>query len=541
MKKIFNGKIWTGREFCETVLIEDGRIAFAGSEEDAKAIETADESVEAIDLEGKTVLPGFCDCHAHGGMKSVSEECHLAIGDEVESAEDCIEDIRKYVNEHPDLDFYKGTGWPSPFFENGSPDRKVLDEITGDVPAAISSKECHTIWANTKAIELAGITADTPDPPGGHIARDEEGNLSGAFMDEAQGLINAIVPDFTVEEYKESIMTYQQDMLIYGYTLLTEMLIKKDSNLHKAYEELADEGKLLIKTELAFHVEPASYEEDVAALGKADMTVRNRLVTGRYAKIFVDGVLEGRTAWLKEAYADEEGFFGAHLWTDEQLFGACQALDKAGYDVHFHVIGDRAFQQVVDVMEKVAEANGVKERRPVIAHAQLADKEDIKRFAALGGVFASNPYWFFTDQVYTYSNEIPLLGEERQKTQYPMKSFADEGIVIASGSDYPITPWPSSLFAMKTGMQRVYAEMPGDDTETLFRPEERVSFDVMLNSVTEGGAYSLGLEEITGTLEEGKMADLVVLTGDLFETDPDEYAGIEVDMLISEGDIIYRQ
>lgn len=540
MKKLINGKIWNGNSFCDTVLIEGKKIAFAGSEEDAKAITAAAADIEEINIGGRTVIPGFVDCHTHGGMQSMSGSSCIAIG-EVNSAEECVEVIRKYVEEHPGKDFYKGTGWPSPFFKNGSPDRKILDEITGNIPAAISSKECHTIWANTRAIELAGVTADTPDPAGGHIARDENGNPSGAFMDEAQDLINAVIPDYTIEEYKESVMNYQWEMLPHGYTLLGEMLVKKGSNLHKAYEELADEKKLMIKTVLAFQVEPTSYAEDIKELGKAELKVRNKLITGRYVKLFIDGVLEGRTAWLKEEYCDEEGFFGEHLWTDEQLLKACLALDKAGYDIHCHVIGDRAFQQVVDCLEKVYEANGQRERRPVVTHVQLADRKDIKRFAVLGGVFAANPYWFFTDEVYTYNNEIPLLGEKRQKTQYPMKSFTDEGIPVACGSDYPITTCPSSFAAIKTGMQRVCVEMPGDDTETLFRPEERVPFDIMLKCVTGGGALALGVEEITGSLEKGRSADMIVLSRDIFETDPDKYMNIEIDMLISEGDVIYKR
>ena len=188
-----------------------------------------------------------------------------------------------------------------------------------------------------------------------------------------------------------------------------------------------------------------------------------------------------------------------------------------GYDLHFHVIGDRAVAQMIDAVEKVIEANGEKDRRPVAAHVQLMNKNDISRMKKAGISVSANPYWFFKDEVYSVLNEFPMLGS-RADEQFPMKSLIDAGICVSAGSDYSVTADPNPLLAMWVGMERSMEEVPQEHPASILNPKEKVSFDEMLRCVTVNGAYTMNIEEYTGTLDVGKFADIAVLDKDIFDS-----------------------
>lgn len=538
MKLLKNGKIYCGNNcFCENVVIDEGRIIFTGSNEDIKALYADKAFSEIIDLEGRTVLPGFADSHAHGTWDKSDYDDKFDLS-ESESIEEYKSIIREYVEKHPEKDFYKGTGWASPLFGEDGPDKSILDEICPDKPVAIQAREGHAIWANSRLIEMAGIKDDTPEPRGGNLFRNADGSARGCFADEAQELLNPYIPDYSIEYYKSAIINYQKLFAGYGVSMCGDMMIKKGSNTHKAYEQLADEDRLLQKTVLHYHISPMTYRDEIAALGPAEKHNKGRLFTDSFVKFFTDGALENHTAVLLEDYSNEPGFRGELLWNDDDLTDAFIQVDRLGYDIHIHCIGDGAIKQAVDSFEAMCLANGDRDRKFVIAHVQLATEREMDRMAKDGIMVSANPYWFFRDAIYTEENEIPSLGK-RVDLQYPMKSLMDRGIIVSGGTDHPISYIPDPVIAIKTGMQRVFYDCKGNDQETMLGPDERVSFEQMLECMTINGAITLGIENIAGSLESGKAADLAVLNKDIFITDPDDFGDIRIDLLICDGEVIY--
>ncbi len=229
------------------------------------------------------------------------------------------------------------------------------------------------------------------------------------------------------------------------------------------------------------------------------------------------------------------------LWEDEHLFEVCAYVDSLGYDIHFHVIGDAAVNQMVRAMEYVKQANGDRpDRRPVAAHVQLADKEDIKRMAELGFCVSANPYWFGIEQNYYYGVEVPLLGKERAERQYPMKSLMDAGMVVSAGSDFSVTAEPYPVGAVKLGMERCLRDIIEGADEVLWE-EECAGLEEMVDAVTKNAAYTSRMDEKTGTIEVGKLADLVVLSRNIFEIPSKEFMSVQALMTISEGEIVFSQ
>lgn len=536
MLALVNGKFYNEKQNFEAMLIVDGKIKQTGSTEEIISKIADDDKV--VDLKGKLALPGFIDSHAHGGSFTAMAMEKIDLS-EYNTIEEYISAITTFINENPDKGCYSGTGWQSPLFGDHGPTKELLDEICSSKPILIRAAEGHTFWANSKAIELAGITGDVKDPKGGIVERNKDGSIRGTFKDEAQGLIEDVIPDDSVELYKKAIMEYQNLMIPYGYTGVTEMMMKKNSNLHKAFIELAENGELLIKTQLTYLATPEDSEAYIEELKDRRPIISNKLIDGYYAKIFIDGVVESATAWLEEEYSNQPGYYGEPIWEDEKLFETCIDLDRMGYDLHFHVIGDRAVAQMIDAVEKVIEANGEKDRRPVAAHVQLMNKNDISRMKKAGISVSANPYWFFKDEVYSVLNEFPMLGS-RADEQFPMKSLIDAGICVSAGSDYSVTADPNPLLAMWVGMERSMEEVPQEHPASILNPKEKVSFDEMLRCVTVNGAYTMNIEEYTGTLDVGKFADIAVLDKDIFDSSIKRCTDAKVIMTISEGDIVYQ-
>lgn len=538
---LYNGLIYDGKNFHDSLVTEGRRIKYVGDAETAARINGSNDlgTVDSVDLKGRLVLPGFIDSHAHGGSFTAMGigKIDLSKG---ESVEEYKKIIKEFIETHPDRESYSGFGWQTPLFGEEGPTKELLDNICSDRPILIRSGEGHALWANSAAIRKAGITAGTPDPKGGVIGKNSDGSIRGTFKDEAQGLIESVIPEDSVEIYKEAIMEYQRKMVKYGYTSTTEMMMKKGSNLHKAYRELAREGKLLIKTQLTYLISPGTVEEDLESVRDREEYVSHKIIDGRCAKIFIDGVVESATAWLKDEYSNDPGYYGEPLWEDERLFDTCIELDQMGYDIHFHVIGDRAVAQMTDAVEAVIKANGPRDRRPVAAHVQLADPIDIERMGAAGISVSANPYWFFKDEVYSALNEYPLLGA-RADHQYPMRSLIDAGIVVSAGSDYSITPEPYPLMAIRLGMERTMETGPDKNQDMVLNPGEKVGLEDMVKSVTVNGAYTIHAEGLTGSLTAGKLADMVVLDKNIFNESPDDYEEIKVCYTISEGEIVYRE
>ena len=546
-KLLKNGKILTPDGFCTALLIKDKTIVFTGSDEETMAVARSEAGTESLvlqtDLSGKLVMPGLIDSHAHGGGFGAMALGKLELS-ECETKEECVSAIKNYAKKNPDLSFLKGYGWSSPLFGELGPDKMILDDICPDIPCAIQSAEGHAWWVNSKMLQNAGVNQETPNPRGGKIFRDIAGNPSGCLADEAAELIQPFVPDDPVEVYKNAILLYQEEMLPLGITSTGELLVRKNSNLHKAYRELAEKNDLKIKTVLHFTVKPSTVLEDIKELHHREYRENNKLIEGSFVKFFLDGVLENHTCALKEDYANDPGFKGELLWDTHVLKKAMADIDSFGYNIHVHCIGDAAVSQALDAFAYLLDLNGEREdRKLVLAHVQLLDATDLARMETMNVMVSANPYWFFKDPIYTKENELPELGEERMERQYPMRSLFDRGIIVSSGSDYPITLCPYPVLAVKCGMQRVGYDCPGTDEESLLGPSERCTLDQMIRSITINGAMTLGIDNGpdggTGVLSPGKLADIIVLDQDIFAISADDYNAVKVEKVYSEGELLF--
>ncbi|HEX2695841.1 MAG TPA: amidohydrolase [Acidobacteriota bacterium] len=526
------GAIYTvdgARSRAEAVAVKDGVFLYVGTNNAAGRY--VGEKTKVTDLGGKLVLPGFIDAHCH--PSAAVEQFGSAALFGLRSVADYQKAVREFIAAHPGLEAVRGSGWSNTVFDRNGPRKEALDAVVADIPAALSSEDGHSIWVNTKTLELAGVTKGTRDPPGGVIERDPKtGEPSGTLRESAARLVGKVIPDFTADEIARGLEEYQKMALGFGITTAHEASLDRDGNSLAAYKELEREGNLKMRFRASLYADPEEGIAQVAALEAERAKNIGPLFRTGAAKIFVDGVVEGSTAFLKEPYIHKPGFRGTPLWSPEVLDALCVALDKAGFQLHFHVIGDAAAAEALDGIAAAAKANGPRDARPLLTHLQLVAPADILRFKDLGAVAVPQPYWFMKDDYYS-NLQVPYLGRERADAEYPMESFFKAGVPVASSSDYTVTIPCDPLQAIQIGMTRRAPGTTGPDD--VLWPEERATLEQMIASFTIFGAYANFLEKETGSIEQGKSADLVVLDRDLFGLSPDDVGKARVVMTLFRG------
>lgn len=535
MKALLNGKIYSSKGFYEAVLIENGKIKALGKNDQIKKMISAED--EQLDLNGRLVLPGFIDSHAHGPFSLSKMVDRIDLYSE-DTEEGYIEIVRKFVEENPDKEVYSGMGWINPAFDKLGPDKKSLDRVCSDKPVILQSGDGHSVWGNSRAIELAGVSAETPDPEGGTIERDTDGSPRGAFREQAQDMLRDLIPEPTIEEYKKSIMLFQDMMASYGHTAVFDPMVDLDSNMLEAYRELDREGMLKIKFGLAYLSAPENPELLLERCREIPRFNSGKLIEGTFVKVFVDGVVEGGTAYLKEAYCNRPGYFGKALWSQDKLNRFCEAVDKAGYDIHFHVIGDAAVKQMIDAMDHVKKANGERLRNTVAAHMQIVDVNDYEKLKELDIRISSNPYWFVKAPGYYEDIELPSLGD-RAEREYPMKAFFDMGLTVSAGSDFAVTPEPFPMRGIQLAMLRTIEIDEHNAPQNILGAEESIDFEQGLEAFTANGSKTMGIDGLTGVIEVGKCADLAVMEQNVLEMEPWELEKTCVYMTFSDGEMIY--
>lgn len=526
-----NSSIYTvdkNRSLAQAVAIKESHIVFVGSNDDIEIFIGPDTVV--MDLQGKMVLPGFVEAHAHPShaMDLVGNISLYSC----DSAEEYVEEISKFVESHPDRKFFRGSGWADTFFPNLGPTRENLDAIIPDRPIALVSYDGHSMWVNSVTLEKAQITKVTPDPEGGRIERNPQtGEPSGTLRETAFKLVESVIPEYSLEERKNALLAYQDMAVRVGITMSHDAML--DAQAIAALNALAEETQLKIRFRGSITLDP---DIDLQKQVQMVMVERSKNTHPYFqtpaAKIFVDGVLEGGTAYLLEPYAHKPDFRGEPIWGAEILNAASISLDKENLQIHFHVIGDAAARITLDALEQALESNGKRDARHLITHLQLVTPEDVQRFAQLGAVGIPQPFWFKVDEYYA-ELALPYLGKERADKQYPMQSFIDAGVIMASSSDFPVTIPFDPLIAIQTGITR---STNGD----ILWPEERTTLEEMIASYTYNGAYANFLEKETGSIEVGKQADLIILDQNLFEIPVEKISETEVLLTIVAGKEVYR-
>jgi predicted amidohydrolase YtcJ len=527
-----NGDIYTVdavRSRAEAVAVKDGLFLYVGTDKGVGRF--IGKNTRVTDLGGKLVLPGFIDAHCHpsGAVEQFGSVALFGLG----SVAEYQRAVREFAAAHPGLTVVRGGGWSNTLFDRYGPRKEALDAVVKDIPAALSSEDGHSTWVNTKTLELAKVTKDTPDPPGGVIERDPvTGAPTGTLRESAARLVEEVIPDFTVDELARGLEEYQKMALGFGITTAHEASLEIGGNSLAAYKALENEGRLRMRFRASLDVNPKEGTAQIAGLEAERARNAGPLFRTGAAKIFVDGVVEGSTAYLLEPYVHKPGFRGTPLWSPESLDAVCAALDKAGFQLHFHAIGDAAVAEALDGIAAAAKANGPRDARPLLTHLQLVAPADILRFKALGAVAVTQPYWFMKDDYYR-NLQVPYLGRPRADAEYPMESFFKAGVPVASSSDYTVTIPCDPLQAIQIGMTR---RAPGTTGPSdVLWPEERASLEQMIASFTVLGAYANFLEAETGSIEPGKSADCIVLDRDLFALAPDEIGKARVVLTFFRG------
>jgi len=528
-----NGSIYTvdgARSWARAVAVRDGRIVYVGSDEDSG--ELIGPSTQVVDLDDRLMLPGFQDVHIHpigGGIEAAA--CDL---NELTTLEEYLEAIGTYAAENPDEKWILGGGWSMSVFGPGAnASRKLIDEIVPDRPVFLSSADGHSAWVNSKALEIAGITAETPDPADGIIDR-EPGTREpmGSLQEGAIYLVRAHAPPVDLETRMAGLQ-YSIEMLnSYGITSIQDANVDEEDL--KAYRALDDRG------ELSLRVVGSQWwdrESDTAQIGQF-RTLRDQYTKGRVrattVKIMQDGVMENFTAAMLEPYDGKGDTRGIPMVEPEALKTAVTALDAEGFQVHFHAIGDAAIRQSLDAVEAALRANGDLGHRHHISHLELIDPADVRRFRELGVVANFQPLWAFADS-YITELTVPFIGPERARWLYPIGSVHRSGGMIAFGSDWSVST-ANPFHEIEVAVTRMGSS--GETTEP-FLPEERIDLPLALAAFTINAAYVNTSDHDTGSVEVGKYADLIVLDRNLFDIRPEEISDTGVLMTMIEGQAVH--
>jgi hypothetical protein len=501
-----------GETVADALAVIGGRIAAVGTARDVGRLRGP--RTRVLELRGETVLPGFQDAHCHppiGGRALLLCGLHDLPWDR----DAYLARIRDYATDHPDEPWIVGGGWAMPAFPGGTPSRHDLDAVVPDRPAFLENRDAHGGWVNTKALELAGIAIDTADPPDGRIEREPDGTPQGTLHEGAAKIVERCIPPFTQARWEEALLAAQRYLHGHGITAITDAWVEA---WHLApYRALAERGELTMRTTLSLWWARGGDLDQLEGFEEARRTATVGRLRASTVKLMLDGVLENFTGALLEPYLGPDGRPTANrgfAYIDPGRLARefAPALDRAGFQLHFHAIGDAAARTALDAVAAVRAANGPADRRPHVAHLQVVHPADIPRFGALGVGATIQPLWAQHDEQMTELT-IPFLGPERAGRQYPFRSLERAGARLVGGSDWSIST-ANVLEEVEVAVNR--AGTHDRDAEP-FLPDEAISLTAALRAFTQGSAWAHGLDGETAILEPGRLADLVVLDRDAYD------------------------
>jgi hypothetical protein len=525
------GAIYTvdgARSWAQTIAIDDGRIVYVGT--DAGASEHIGPQTQVVDLKGRMVVPGFQDAHIHpisGGIEAIGCDLNAAA-----NVEEYVATIRKYADEHPNDTWIKGGGWAMSAFGPGALTRKeLIDAVVPDRPVILWSRDGHTVWVNSKALELAGITRDTKDPADGRIDRDPKtGEAVGSLQEGAGGLVADKAPPDT-DATRDAGLRYAIRMLNgYGITGIQDASVNEEDL--KTYRRLDDAGELSLRVVGSIWWEREQGLEQIANIQRLRGEYTKGRIDAGTVKILLDGVLENYAAVVLEPYKlkGKDDVRGIAMVEPEFLKKAVTQLDADGFQVHFHAIGDGAVRQSLDAIEAARTANGDLGHRHHISHIQLIHPDDQPRFRKLGVIANFQPLWAFAD-AYITDLTLPFISQQTASYMYPIASIEKSGAVVAFGSDWSVST-ANPFEEMETAITRMGSL---GNTKVPFLPAESIALPEALAAFTINAAYTNRDEQNTGSLEVGKRANLAVLDRNLFEIPAAEMSDTKVLLTLFEG------
>ncbi|MGB6876541.1 MAG: amidohydrolase [Candidatus Acidiferrales bacterium] len=530
-----NGKIWTenpAQPQAEAVAIAANRIVAVGTSNNVLSLAGPDTAF--IDLCGRRVVPGFNDAHLHFYMGGAS--LSLVQLRHVGSPSAFRDEIGKFARTRPKGEWILGgnwdhQNWTPPFL----PTHELIDDVTPENPVFVNRFEGHSSLANSLAMKLARIDRDTKDVPGGEILRDAHGDPTGILKDAARSLIERYIPAASEAQVISAILAAQQHAAKYGVTSVQEMgvlgLRRADTleTVIRAYQGLQAQHQLHVRVSVHFPL--PEYRRFAQMWAPATDLLQMRSI-----KSFADGALGSATAWFFDPYTDapsSRGIPSDELNDPEEMYRNLCEADNSGLQLAVHAIGDRANHTILDFFEKLQQDNGSRDRRLRIEHAQHLQPADIGRFAGLNVIASVQPYHCIDDGRWADQR----IGPKRAKTTYAFRSLLDSGAILAFGSDWFVAPIDP--------LQGIYAAVtrrPLDEKRPDgWVPEQKISVAEAVRAYTMGSAYASKTEKIKGSLEPGKLADIVVLSQDIFHIRPEQIRETKVDLTIFDGQVIYER
>ncbi|MFG1664510.1 amidohydrolase [Streptomyces sp. Y7] len=495
------------------VAVTGERITAVGREE---VHDLAGPRTEVVDLAGRLLLPGFQDAHVHpvpAGLELT--QCDLT---GTRTADETLAAVRAYADAHPEREWITGGGWSMEAFEGGTPTKELLDSVVPDRPVYLPNRDHHGAWVNSRALALAGITRDTPDPADGRIDRDASGEPGGTLQEGAMQLVGRLTPPATQADRVAALLHAQRHLHALGITAWQDALVGDFLGMDdpaQAYLAAARDGSLTARVVGALWWDRERGFEQIPELAERRAALSHGRFRATSVKLMLDGVAETGTAALVDPYLDRCGCATANRGTSfidpEQLPKYVTELDALGFQCHFHALGDRAVRDALDAIEAARGTNGPSDTRPHLAHLQVVQPADVPRFARLGAIANIQPLWA-AHEPQMDELTIPFLGPERAAWQYPFGALLRSGARLAAGSDWPVSS-PDPLQGIHVAVNRV---APDGDGTPVFLPGERIGLAEALAAYTAGSAYANHLDD-TGEVRVGALADLVVLDRDPFD------------------------
>lgn len=531
---LFNARIRTIDPFvpeAEALAIRGKRIIALGSNDEMKSLRAA--TTKTIDAQGKLVLPGFQDTHIHLQDSGLEHAFNLKL-DHVTDMDSLKTALAEYASRNPDNPWIVGGGWNFGTFTETNLNRQVLDEVVGDRAVFLRDSSYHSAVLNSKACELAGIAAGSPNPNNGVFVRDRSGVPTGMIYEDAMKIVQDRMPHPSDDQYAEGVKYAQALCNRRGITGVLDARVE-DRHM-RVYRRLEAAGELTVRVCATAWVQP---HEDVASALDHVRRLRSEgasdMLRVHSAKFFVDGIVENRTAAMLADYSDARGGNAQLMFGENHLRELFIAFDAARIQIHVHAIGDYAVRASLDALEAAREINGAWPSLHQIAHVQFIDPADIGRFAKLGVVANLQPLWASNDPSVT---EIAagMVGRERTRWIYANRSLIESGAPYTLSSDWGVSSL-NPFRIMSTAMLR-QAKRLGWGAPP-FTPEERISLDQALRGYTINAAAAAWRDRDTGSLSVGKFADLIILDRDIFSTIPEELGETKVVLTMLDGKTVY--
>ena len=529
---LINGRIWNGLEnqpSAEALAVRGDTILRVGTTSSVKAV--IGPQTQVIDLGGRLVTPGFNDAHIHflGGAQGLTEVDLTG----AKSVGEMIKRVAEFARQNSSTTWITGAGWEYTYFPDKLPHRRDLDAVVSDRPVFLRAYDGHSAWANSKALELAGVTRDTKFDGFGEIVHDAAGEPTGALKEGAQGLIRRLIPEPTHLQKLEALRRGVKLAASLGITSIQNASGSPEE--FALYEELLGSDELTLRASLALSVSPQITNERIEQWVKLrDKYSANPRLRAGAIKFVLDGVIESYTAALLEPYSNNSQTSGKLSWPVEAYREKVALLDKLGFQLYTHAIGDRAVRTALDAYENAQRVNKRKNTRHRIEHIETVAAADLPRFAKLGVLASMEPIHADPATVEVWSK---ALGEDRTRRGFAWQQLQRAGARLVFSSDWPASISVDPLRGLHVAVNRRTPEgtPPGG-----WLPQERLPLAQAFRAYTWAGAYASLEEGIKGSLQPGRLADVIVLSQDVFKTDPMQLYSTKVVLTIFNGKVIYR-